>query len=368
MPAKADPPDSEIHVKTSLAGVVAVALAMVAWHLPLAAQDQAQGRGARAGGAPAEEAFPTAEQFANSKEAQAHVAAATKIGGSDMADTAKWFCTNTGPQRVALARQAQGLPRLPTVQEGPIKLFDNLTYIGFNDVGAWVVPTSAGIILFDTLNSTDDAMKVIEPEMHKAGFDPAQIKYILIGHGHADHFGGASYLQMKYHAKVLAAMPDWAAIQRGGRGGRGGAAPGLMPDMDVVDGQKLTLGDTTVTLIRLPGHTPGTIGMVVPAKFGGRTHNVAIMSGTQMPTQDSLDAFKHVFNDELKKLNAETFFGSHPDILMNSLMVMQSIREKYPTGSHPLLLPKNKADRYMDIVLECARARLAAQGKLTATN
>ena len=34
-----------------------------------------------------------------------------KIGGSDMADTAKWFCTNTGPQRVALVRQAQGLPR-----------------------------------------------------------------------------------------------------------------------------------------------------------------------------------------------------------------------------------------------------------------
>jgi hypothetical protein len=95
---------------------------------------------------------------------------------------------------------------------------------------------------------------------------------------------------------------------------------------------------------------------------------VAIMSGTQMPTQDSLDAFRHVFNDELKKLNAETFLGSHPDILMNSLMVMQSIREKYPTGNHPLLLAKNKADRYMDIMLECARARLAAQGKLTATN
>jgi len=34
-------------------------------------------------------------------------------------------------------------------------------------------------------------------------------------------------------------------------------------------------------------------------------------------------------------------------------------------GSNPLLLPKNKADRYMDIMLECARARLAAQGRLT---
>jgi metallo-beta-lactamase class B len=138
--------------------------------------------------------------------------------------------------------------------------------------------------------------------------------------------------------------------------------------MDVMDGQKLTLGGTTVTLIRLPGHTPGTIGMVVPAKYKGQTHNVAIMSGTQMPNQESLDAFKHVFNDELKKLNVVSFLGSHPDILMNSLMVMESIRDKYPTGNHPLVLSKDHANRYMDIVLECARARLAAQGRLTSTN
>src|SRR4051812_49559522 len=141
-----------------------MALAIATWQAPIAAQEQGQGRGGRAGGAPPEDNFPTAEQFASSKDAQAHVAAAMKIGGSDMADTAKWFCTATGPQRVALARQAQGLPRLPTVPEGPIKLFDNLTYIGFNDVGAWIVPTSAGLILFDTLNTSADAMNVIEPE------------------------------------------------------------------------------------------------------------------------------------------------------------------------------------------------------------
>ena len=353
-----------------MSGGIAVAFCAVALLHGQAADQgggrgQAGGRGQGGGRGAAAPEFPTAQEFADSKDAQAHVASAMKIGGSDMADTAKWFCTATGPQRVALARQAAGLPRIPTEPVGPIKLFDNLTYIGFNDVGAWVVPTSAGLILFDTLNSTADAMKVIEPEMQKAGFDPAQIKYILLGHGHADHFGGASYLQMKYHSKVLAAMPDWAAIQRGGRGD---AVPGTTPDMDVTDGQKLTLGDTTVTLIRLPGHTPGTIGMIVPAKYRGQTHMVAIMSGTQMPTQDSLDSFKHVFNDELKKAGVETFLGSHPDILMNSLTAMESIRDKYPTGNHPLLLSKDHANRYMDIMLECARARLAAQGRLTATN
>jgi len=358
-------------VKKMIGGFVAALCAAVAFQLPVAAQDQAAGgrqggRGGRAGGAAAAPAeFPTKEAFEASKDAQAHVANAMKIGGKDMVDTAKWFCTATGPQRVALARQAAGLPALPVETLGPIKLFDNLTYIGFNSVGAWIVPTSQGLILFDTLNSTDDATKVIEPEIMKAGYDPAQIKIILVGHGHADHFGGANYLQQKYHAKVYAAMPDWAAIERGGRGAN---VPGTKVDEDVMDGQKVTLGDTTVTMIRLPGHTPGTIGMIVPAKFKGQTHNVAIMSGTQMPDQPSLDAFKHVFNDEMKKMNVESFLGSHPDILLNRQPAMESIRDKYPTGNHPMLLSKDHANRYMDIMLECARARLAAQGRLTSTN
>jgi metallo-beta-lactamase class B len=361
-------------VKKIVGGFVVALAAAIALQAPVVAQEQGaagqgrggQGRGgARAGGAAAPAEFPTKEEFENSKDAQMHVAAAMKIGGKDMADTAKWFCTATGPQRVALARQQAGLPALPVETIGPIKLFDNLTYIGFNSVGAWVVKTSEGLILFDTLNSTDDATKVIEPEMMKAGLDPAQIKYILVGHGHADHFGGAKYLQDKYHARVLGAMPDWAAMQRGGRGA---GVPGVTPDMDVTDGQKLTLGDTTLTLIRLPGHTPGTIGMIVPAKFKGQTHNVMVMSGTQMPTQDSLDTFKHVYNDEAKKMNVESFLGSHPDILMNTQMAMEGIRDKYPTGNHPLLLTKDHASRYLDIMLECARARLAAQGRLTSTN
>src|SRR5262245_47068646 len=123
------------------------------FQMPALAQDQAAGQGrggrggGRAGGAAAPAEFPTKDEFANSKDAQMHVANAMKIGGKDMADTAKWFCTATGPQRVALARQAAGLPALPVETLGPIKLFDNLTYIGFNSVGAWIVPTSQGLIL-----------------------------------------------------------------------------------------------------------------------------------------------------------------------------------------------------------------------------
>jgi hypothetical protein len=79
-----------------------------------------------------------------------------------------------------------------------------------------------------------------------------------------------------------------------------------------------------------------------------------------MPTQESLDSFKHVFTDYAKAQRVETFLGSHPDILMNSLTAMEGVRESYPTGNHPMLMSAAKAGRYSDIMLECARARLAA--------
>jgi metallo-beta-lactamase class B len=346
-------------VRNVLAGVLVASCAMGMVQAQEQGAGRGGGRGGGGGGAAAAE-FPTAQQFAESKDAQSHVAAAAKIGGSDLAAEAKTFCTATGPQRVNLARQGAGLPPIPTRPVGPIKFFDNLYYIGFNDVGAWAVPTSAGIILFDTLNSTADATDVIEPEMRKAGLDPAQIKIVLLGHGHNDHTGGASYLQSKYGAKVMMAAPDWDMIARITRADR----PQAKRDADVTDGQKLTLGDTTVTVVQLPGHTPGTIGMIVPAKYQGGTHNVMIMSGTQMPTSDSLNAFVHVFNGLAKPNHVEAAYGSHPDILMNSLTAMEAIRDKAPTGAHPLLMSDEKFNRYGAIMLECARARLAAQGRL----
>ena len=87
-----------------------------------------------------------------------------------------------------------------------------------------------------------------------------------------------------------------------------------------------------------------------------------------MPTQDSLDAFKQVFTAYSKGLKVETYLGSHPDILMNKLTTMEAIRDSYPTGTHPLLMSAKNAGRYSDIMIECARARLSAQGRLTSTN
>jgi len=336
-------------------GLPAVASAQAAAGVPAVALAQAGGGrgGGRGGGG---DAFPSAKQFAESKQTQVHIAAAMKMAGNDLVAEAKAFCTPTGPQRPALARQAAGLPPEPDRLLEPIRVFENLYYIGFSDVGAWVIPTSDGIILFDTLNNAAEARDVIVPSLKKIGLDPAQIKYIIIGHGHNDHTGGGLYLQETYRPRILMGAPDWDTVLKGQRADR----PVMKRDMDVTDGQKVTLGDTTVTLALTPGHTPGTIAMLMPVKHQGRTHTALILSGTQFPTRQSLAAFVHVFDDFARKQNAETALGGHPDILINKLPLMEALGRQYSAGPHPFLYGPERFGRYMSIMLECGRARLAA--------
>jgi metallo-beta-lactamase class B len=337
--------------KTVLTGLVVATCAVAV----LQSQGARQGGGRGTGRGQAEQ-FPTVQQFAASKEAQQHIAAAMKIARNDLVEEAKAFCTPTGPQRPALARQAAGLSPEPDRLLEPIRIFDNLYYVGFSDVGAWAIPTSEGIILFDTLNSGDEARDVLVAGLKKVGLDPARIKYVIIGHGHNDHTGGGLYLQNTYGPRMLMGGPDWDTVVASQRPDRAV----MKRDMNVTDGQKLTLGDTTVTFGLTPGHTPGTIAMLVPVKHQGRPHTAFILSGTQMPTRQSFAAFEHVFNDFAKKQNAETALSSHPDILINKLPLMETIGRLYPSGPHPFLLGPERFSRYMDIVLECGRARLAA--------
>src|SRR5262245_20609864 len=84
----------------------------------------------------------------------------------------------------------------------PIKVFDNLFYVGPGFVSAWLIPTSAGLILVDT--AQEPYVDHILDSIRKTGFDPNNIRYILITHGHLDHFGGAARIQELSGARIVA--------------------------------------------------------------------------------------------------------------------------------------------------------------------
>src|SRR6185503_11596880 len=107
------------------------------------------------------------------------------------------------------------------------------------------------------------------------GADPKQIKYVVVSHAHRDHVGGARLLQERFGAKVIMSADDWDLLA-----GDPGSYPKPTRDMVAIDGQQLTLGDTTLTFYRTPGHTYGTISTLIPVRDGGRRHLAALWGGT----------------------------------------------------------------------------------------
>jgi len=237
----------------------------------------------------------------------------------------------------------------------PTKLFDNLYYFGFNTVGGWALTTSDGIIIIDTLNSAADAEKVVVPSLQKLGLDPTQIKYVILQHGHFDHFGGAQYLQQKYNARVLMAAEDWDLIERMSERQRRNR-PLPRRDIDVKHGQQLTLGDTTVTMALTPGHTPGSLALFFPVKRQGRQHTAMMLSITAAD-RAALAAMERAVNDFGKKQKAALRLASH--LQLEHIEWLERLRND-PNGPNPYLHSEARFDRYMDIMLECAEARVAA--------
>src|SRR5689334_18685533 len=123
-------------------------------------------------------------------------------------------------------------PTTKPVTAPPTKVFDQLYYLGTDIVASWAYVTSAGIIQIDSLDNPEEAQQVIIGGYKKLGLDPAQMKYLVLTHGHDDHYGGAKYLQDTYHPRLLMGAPDWDMVGRL-HDSRPGFGPPPARDMDI---------------------------------------------------------------------------------------------------------------------------------------
>jgi hypothetical protein len=130
--------------------------------------------------------------------------------------------------------------------------------------------------------------------------------------------------------------------------------------MDITHGQTLTLGDTTLTFTTLFGHSDGSLGIFIPVKWRGQPSVVWLHGGgLHHPTRASLARLEEAVNKYARPMGAEALLNTHPGLYQDTIADMAAIR-KNPNGPNPILLGRERANRYWSMVLDCARARVIA--------
>src|SRR5688572_12086840 len=242
----------------------------------------------------------------------------------------------------------------------PYKAFDNLYWLGTRQHSSWALQTSAGLIIIDTNFAWATQPEIIDG-LTKLGLQPSDIKYVIISHAHGDHDQGAAELQSRYGAKVVMGAPDWDSTLQ-----RPATAAGGVPKRDVSvgpDGTKITLGDTTVTVVATPGHTPGTLSYVFPVKDQGRTVMVAYSGGTLTGAFGTDGARWDEYAASQRKIakvaadaGATVMLSNHSEY-DGAYTKARLVGVKREVGeTHPFIVGADGVQRYFTVMAECALA------------
>ena len=304
-------------------------------------------------------AATAAHAQSRSPDAERHIAAARAAAGEHLSMVDR-LCPSPGAAGPARGNRTAptGAPARESWHAEPAKVFDNLYFVGMTEFSAWAVTTSEGIIVIDPVFDYSVEDEVVQG-LTKLGLDPETIEYVLISHGHLDHAGGAKLLQERYGARVLLTKADWDLLDRDN--------PAWKPsrDIEITDGQKLTLGDTTLTIYFTPGHTNGTVSTLIPVRDGTNRHVAALWGGTLFNFGPDAARFAAYAASALKFRDLAAAAGA--DVLLSNHTDYDGTKEKLPqlaaraaNEPHPYVVGGESIRRYLTVANECAQAALAS--------
>jgi len=206
----------------------------------------------------------------------------------------------------------------------PFRLIGNIHYVGVSGISSFLITTPEGHILLDT--GFEMTVPRIRDSVTKLGFRLSDIKIILNSHAHLDHAGGHALMQKLTGARILMSEADAALLASGGTNDFTPYSREMMgyrpakADRILHDGDKVTLGGTTLTCHLTPGHTKGCTtwtmdvtedGKVQHVLFFGSTSvlpNVPLVNNLQYPgiADDLAASYK-----KLKSLPCDVFLAPH---------------------------------------------------------
>ena len=221
--------------------------------------------------------------------------------------------------------------------EGPqheaFKIFDNLYYVGINFVSAYLIPTSDGLILIDA--TFDWSAGHLLNGVREMGFDPKDIKHILVTHWHSDHYDGVPEIQKLSGATVGMVPEDWEDLPRE-------LTFPKKKRLVIKDGDTLTLGDTTLKFYQTPGHTRGVLSIEYTLYDGDQAYKGFTDGGTGLNfsgvdnTLTYIESTKRILAMEGIQVNV----ANHA-MMGNVFERAEALAARKPGDPHPFVAPED---------------------------
>ena len=221
----------------------------------------------------------------------------------------------------------------------PFRIIGNLYYVGNSDVSSHLIDTTQGLVLLDT--GFPQTVYLLLESVRRLGFNPDDIRYILHCHGHYDHFGGTRAIVELTGAKTALGADDIEILK---------SRPELSwapeygvefyevfeVDEPLADGQIISLGNTSIECLHIPGHTPGAMSYFFEISDSGNTYMVGIHGGPGLNTLSEGYLKKYGLplsrrNDyitslqRLKTRAVDVFIGAHPG--QNATLIKRDLME-----------------------------------------
>ena len=185
----------------------------------------------------------------------------------------------------------------------PFRIYGQTYYVGTCGITALLIASGEGHTLIDS--GTDKGAEVVLANIRALGFDPRDVKTILMSHEHFDHIGGIARLQSATGAKILATAAAAEVLRSGRPGAQDPQARSGHPDFPpatgrieiLADERPLSLSERSILPLFTPGHTPGA------ASWSWRECEGA-------------DCKAIVYVDSLNPISSDGYrFSDHPDLV-----------------------------------------------------
>ena len=232
----------------------------------------------------------------------------------------------------------------------PFRLYGNVWYVGDSWVCVHLIDTGDGLLLIDSGNCGATAMLV--QAIWEAGFNPADVKWIIHSHGHLDHIGAANFFKEMFGTKLYLGEPDARMFRE---------QPEIsaiydshcdldtlfVPDYEIKEGDVLTFGNTTIRCTLVPGHTDGCVALFFDAHNGDEVKRCGYYGGFGFNTLqkdylmeigDTTLHTRQVYLESLAKVRnekVEVFLGNH--CINNDTLGRRQKQLDNPDGPNPFV-------------------------------